>query len=168
MNAQMLVLAALLAGPARGQEMLIPPIAGLTMKDLHDSFQQARGERKHEAIDIVAPRGTPVQAVVSGTIRKLFLSKPGGKTIYLFDEREQYCYYYGHLDGYVESLREGQHVKAGQVIGYVGSTGNADPRVPHLHMAVTELGPLKEWWKGVVLNPYPALVEAVKNSRPDN
>jgi len=143
-------------------------VTGKRYAELRELGDIERGARPHEAIDIVAPRGTPVQAVVSGTIRKLFLSKPGGKTIYLFDEREQYCYYYGHLDGYVESLREGQHVKAGQVIGYVGSTGNADPRVPHLHMAVTELGPLKEWWKGVVLNPYPALVEAVKNSRPDN
>ena len=90
----------------------------------------------------------------------LFLSKPGGLTIYLFDAREEYCYYYGHLDAYRVGLREGAAVVAGEEIGYVGSTGNADARVPHLHMAIFELGPLKQWWKGSPVNPYPSLMKA--------
>ena len=85
-------------------------------------------DRPHEAIDITEPRGTPVRAVVSGTVSKLFLSKPGGNTIYQFDEMEVYCYYYAHLDRYAEGLREGMRVRRGDVIGFVGSTGNADPR----------------------------------------
>ena len=138
------------------------PIAGLTFKDLRDTFEEPRGKGKHEAIDILAPRGTRVLAVVRGTIRKLFLSKPGGLTIYLFDEQEIYCYYYGHLDAYHEELREGSKVDRGELIGYVGSTGNADPSGPHLHMAIFELGPKKLWWKGTPVNPYPPLVAAVK------
>jgi len=94
----------------------------------------------------------------------LFLSKPGGNTIYEFDEQEVYCYYYAHLDHYAEGLREGMKVTGGEVIGYVGSTGNADPRAPHLHFAVFELGPEKQWWKGKAVNPYPELVAAVKRS----
>jgi peptidoglycan LD-endopeptidase LytH len=144
---------------------LVPPIDGIALTDLRDTFHELRGQdRMHEAIDILSPRGTPVRAVVDGKIRKLFLSKPGGKTIYLFDKEEQLCYYYGHLDGYREGLYEGEKVKAGEVIGYVGSTGNADSRVPHLHMAIFELGPKKEWWKGTALNPYPVLVAAIENS----
>ena len=93
---------------------LTPPISGLTLKDLRDTFEEPRGNGKHEAIDILAPRGTPVLAVVCGTIRKLFLSKPGGITIYLFDEQERFCYYYGHLDSYREGLREGLKVEPGE------------------------------------------------------
>jgi murein DD-endopeptidase MepM/ murein hydrolase activator NlpD len=106
-----------------------------------------------------------VRAVVSGTIRKLFLSKPGGNTIYLFDEMEMYCYYYAHLDGYAGGLREGMRVERGEVIGFVGSTGNADARSPHLHFAITELWPEKQWWKGKAVDPYPFLVDAVKRER---
>ncbi len=143
---------------------LVPPIEGLTRKDLHDTFSDPRSGGRHDAIDIVAARGTPVRAVTGGTIRKLFLSKPGGITIYLFDRSSQYCYYYAHLDGYRPGLREGAAVTAGEIVGYVGSTGNANPRVPHLHLAMVELGPGKEWWKGMPLNPYPYLVQAVERS----
>src|SRR5258708_34398955 len=102
-----------------------PPIEGLKAKDLFDSFEEMRGKSKHEAIDIMKPRGTPVHAVVDGVIAKLFLSKPGGNTIYLFDNAGVFCYYYAHLDGYAAKLEEGQHVTRGDVIAYVGSTGNA-------------------------------------------
>src|SRR5260370_12947553 len=104
-----------------------PPIVGLTSGDLHDTFEQTRGVARHEAIDIMEPRGTPVHAVVDGTIAKLFLSKPGGNTIYLFDEAGEFCYYYAHLDHYASHLHEGMLGSTGQGIAYVGSTGDADP-----------------------------------------
>ena len=144
---------------------MAPPIRGLTLADLRDSFEEVHNGHPHEAIDIPAPRGTPVLAVVSGTIRKLFLSKPGGNTIYQFDETGAYCYYYAHLDGYAKGLREGALVNRGDVIGFVGSTGNADSRSPHLHFAIFELGPDKAWWKGKAINPYPGLADAVKRRK---
>jgi peptidoglycan LD-endopeptidase LytH len=144
---------------------MTPPISGLALADLRDTFEEVHNGYRHEAIDIPEPRGTPVHAVVSGTIRKLFLSKPGGNTIYQFDEMGVYCYYYAHLDGYVEGLREGMRVKRGDVIGFVGSTGDADARTPHLHFAIFELGPERLWWKGKAVNPYPGLVDAVKRAK---
>jgi peptidoglycan LD-endopeptidase LytH len=140
------------------------PIAGLKSSDLQDSFNQSRtdGEHAHEATDIMAERGTPVLAATTGIIKKLFNSKPGGLTIYQFDSAEQYCFYYAHLDRYAEGLREGQLVKKGGKIGYVGSTGNANPAAPHLHFAIFELGPEKRWYEGKPLNPYPLLMQALK------
>jgi len=142
-----------------------PPVRGLSLGDLRDSFAEVHNGHPHEAMDIAEPRGTPVLAVVSGTVRKLFLSKPGGNTIYQFDEPGVYCYYYAHLDRYAEGLHEGMRVERGDVIGFVGSTGNANPSAPHLHFAIFELGPEKVWWKGKAINPYPALVAAVKQAR---
>jgi murein DD-endopeptidase MepM/ murein hydrolase activator NlpD len=141
------------------------PIAGLTAADIHDTFAQSRsnGERRHEASDIMAPRGTPVIAVEDGVIKKLFTSKPGGLTIYQFDPQERYCYYYAHLDRYAHGIREGLSVTRGEVIGYVGSTGNANPDAPHLHFAILELGPDKKWWDDTTpINPYPILMEALR------
>jgi murein DD-endopeptidase MepM/ murein hydrolase activator NlpD len=112
------------------------------------------GQRGHEAIDILAPRGTPVMAVDDGRIVKLFLSKPGGITVYQFDPTGQFAYYYAHLDRYADGLAEGQTVRRGSVIGYVGSTGNASPEAPHLHFAIFRLGPKKQWWKGEPINPF--------------
>ena len=144
---------------------MTPPIRGLARANLRDTFEDVHDGHKHEAIDIMVPRGTPVRAVVSGTIRKLFLSKPGGNTIYQFDEMGAYCYYYAHLDGYAKGLREGMRVERGDVIGFVGSTGNADARTPHLHFAITELWPEKLWWKGKAVDPYPFLVTALKRAK---
>ncbi len=141
------------------------PIRGLSLVDLRDSFEEVHNGHPHEAIDIPEPRGTPVLAVVSGTVHKLFLSKPGGKTIYEFDDAGVYCYYYAHLDRYVEGLHEGMQVVRGEAIGFVGSTGNANPRAPHLHFAIFELGPEKLWWKGRAVNPYPGLAAAVRRTR---
>jgi murein DD-endopeptidase MepM/ murein hydrolase activator NlpD len=140
------------------------PIAGLQPGDIQDTFDQARGtgERRHAASDIMAPRGTPVIAVDTGVIKKLFNSKQGGLTVYQFDSSERFCYYYAHLDRYAEGLREGMSVRRGERIGYVGSTGNADPSAPHLHFAIFELGPEKNWWEGKPLNPYPILMQAFK------
>lgn len=95
-------------------------------------------------------------------IRKLFLSKPGGITIYEFDREGIYCYYYAHLDHYAEGLKEGAQVKRGDTIGYVGSTGDAAPTSPHLHFAITKLGPEKNWWQGTAVNPYPILKALIK------
>jgi murein DD-endopeptidase MepM/ murein hydrolase activator NlpD len=141
---------------------MVLPIAGLTAKDLYDTFPQQRDGKRHEAIDIMAPRGTPVRAVVNGVIQKLFLSKPGGNTIYLFDDAQPYSYYYAHLDRYSPGLREGMHVSRGEVIGYVGSSGNANPAAPHLHFMIYLLGPEKRWWQGTPINPYPVLMQVVQ------
>jgi murein DD-endopeptidase MepM/ murein hydrolase activator NlpD len=141
------------------------PIADLKLSDLHDTFSHVHNGHTHEAIDIMAPLGTPVHAAVSGTIRKLFLSKPGGNTIYEFDEASEHAYYYAHLQRYADGLREGMRVERGDIIGYVGSTGNADPRAPHLHFGVFELGPAREWWKGTPIDPYASLVAALRNSK---
>jgi murein DD-endopeptidase MepM/ murein hydrolase activator NlpD len=133
------------------------PVEGIDDDDLRDTFSDTRGQgRPHEALDIMAPRGTLVRAVEDGTITKLFESRGGGGlTIYQFDPSETFCYYYAHLDGYAPGIREGQSVRRGQVIGYVGSTGNASPNAPHLHFAIFQLTPERRWWEGTPLNPYP-------------
>jgi murein DD-endopeptidase MepM/ murein hydrolase activator NlpD len=155
----------LAAGATSSILEMTPPISGLALADLRDTFEEIHNGHRHDAIDIMEPRGTPVHAVVSGTIRKLFLSKPGGYTIYEFDETGVYCYYYAHLDSYAKGLREGMRVERGEVIGFVGSTGNADERTPHLHFEIHELGPEKLWWQGKAVNPYPVLVDAVKRGK---
>ncbi len=137
------------------------PIAGMKIADLRDTFDETHSGHKHEAIDIIEPRGTPVHAVVDGTIMKLFLSKPGGITVYQYDRDRVLCYYYAHLDRYADGLKDGMQVSRGDVIAYVGSTGNADPGTPHLHFAISELGPEKHWWQGVAINPHPILLRAL-------
>lgn len=110
----------------------------------------------------MAPKGTPVLAIDNGIVQKLFTSKPGGLTIYQYDSQEKYCYYYAHLDRYADGIREGLLVKKGDVIGYVGVTGNSDPNAPHLHFAILELGPEKKWYEGTrPINPYPVLMSAL-------
>jgi murein DD-endopeptidase MepM/ murein hydrolase activator NlpD len=133
------------------------PVRGVEENELYDSFDDARGGRVHQAIDIMAERGTPVLAVEDGSIRKLFESKAGGLTIYQFDSSDAFCYYYAHLDSYAHNLREGMTVRKGDVIGYVGSTGNASKDAPHLHFAIFRLTNEKQWWKGEPINPYPIL-----------
>jgi len=146
-----------LAASGSGTSLLLP-VAGVKAAQLQDTYKQPRGaERMHEALDIPAPNGTPVLAVADGKITKLFTSKPGGLTIYQFDPSEKFSYYYAHLDHYAANLKEGQQVKRGDVIGYVGSTGNADPATPHLHFAMFELGPDKNWWQGKPVNPFPLI-----------
>ncbi|HXG89545.1 MAG TPA: peptidoglycan DD-metalloendopeptidase family protein [Vicinamibacterales bacterium] len=132
------------------------PVAGIEAKHLASTFEQARGggSRVHEAMDILAPKGTPVFAVVEGKVAKLFTSAAGGLTIYQYDPTEKYCYYYAHLDRYAPGLVEGQQVSRGQVVGYVGVTGNAPPDTPHLHFAIFKLGADKKWWKGDPIDPF--------------
>jgi murein DD-endopeptidase MepM/ murein hydrolase activator NlpD len=142
---------------ASGADLLIP-VVGVSRAALRDTFGQARsGMRMHGAIDILAPRGTPVVASVDGAVRKLFTSAAGGLTIYEFDVPQQKVYYYAHLDRYAAGLHEGELLHRGDIIGYVGTTGNAPPGTPHLHFAIGALPPSKEWWKSVPENPYPLL-----------
>ena len=142
----------------RGRDLKLP-VDGVDREDLRNTFAEARGSRTHEALDILSPRGTKVRAVEDGRIQKLFTSKAGGLTIYEFDPTETFAYYYAHLDRYEDGLRDGQMVKRGDVIGYVGSTGNASPNAPHLHFAIFRLGPEKKWWKGEPINPYLVFTE---------
>ncbi|MDP3857049.1 MAG: M23 family metallopeptidase [Stagnimonas sp.] len=145
------------------QRPLVIPVAGVRSEQLVDTFEQGRPGHRHEAIDILAPRGTPVHAVDDGKVAKLFTSVPGGLTIYHFDPAGRLAYYYAHLDRYAPGLKEGMPLRRGDVIGYVGTTGNASPDAPHLHFAVFRLGPLKQWWKGDAINPYPALRQAASS-----
>jgi murein DD-endopeptidase MepM/ murein hydrolase activator NlpD len=133
---------------------LAVPVRGLEADDLVSSFHDARGTRRHEAIDILAPRGTDVLAVEDGKIAKLFTSNAGGLTIYQFDPSEKYVYYYAHLDRYASGLTEGMSVEKGDVIGTVGTTGNAPKNTPHLHFAISKLDPDKRWWGGTALDPF--------------
>lgn len=150
------------------QRNLTPPLRGLAARDIQDTFKQDRaGGKPHEATDILAPRGTPILAMDDGVIRKLFLSKPGGLTIYEFDRDGIFCYYYAHLDRYADGLKEGMPVSRGDVIGHVGTTGNAPANTPHLHLAIFRLGPEKRWWEGKAIDPYPVLINLVKSPSRD-
>lgn len=136
------------------------PVAGIKVAQLTDTFTQARagGARRHDAIDIMAPSGTPVVAAAPGTVEKLFFSDGGGGvTAYVRSPDGRWSYYYAHLQRYAPGLREGQRVKRGQVIGYVGSTGNANPEGPHLHFAINRMAPGEKWHQGAPINPYPLL-----------
>ena len=133
------------------------PVAGVDPRKLRSNFAQTRGNHVHEALDIMAPRGTEVRAVAEGNVVKLFNSKPGGLTVYQFDESGTWCYYYAHLNGYAQGLKEGMRLRKGEVLGYVGSTGDASPTAPHLHFAVFQLGPEKHWWQGTAVDPLPLL-----------
>jgi len=137
---------------------LAMPVEGVNFSQITDTFDQPRGnERHHEALDIMAPRGAKVFAAGDGKVVKLFTSKPGGLTVYQFDPSEKFAYYYAHLDHYADGLKEGAQLHRGDLVGYVGSTGNADAKAPHLHFAVFELTPEKQWWKGTPVDPYPLL-----------
>jgi len=144
------------------ERRLAIPVSGVTARDLANTYDDRRGAKSHEAIDIAAPRGTPVVAVDDGRIAKLFTSVAGGLTVYHFDTQQRYAYYYAHLDRYADGLKEGAHVRRGDVVGYVGTTGNAPPDAPHLHFAIFVLGAERQWWKGTPLNPYPILVDGAR------
>ncbi|MGN6154354.1 MAG: M23 family metallopeptidase [Sphingomicrobium sp.] len=145
----------LVVGPAG----LAIPVEGVKQTDLVDTFTAARaGGRVHDALDIMAPEGTPVIAAAPGTVEKLFFSNGGGgNTIYIRSDDGKWIYYYAHLQGYAPGLAEGQHVKQGQVIARVGHTGNASPDGPHLHFAINQMAPGQRWWQGDPINPYPLL-----------
>lgn len=131
------------------------PVEGFDLARLRDNFAERRGARVHEAIDLLAPRGTPVVAVDDGVVKKLFTSAAGGLTVYQYDPGETYSYYYAHLDRYAEGLAEGKFLKKGDRVGYVGTTGNAPPGTPHLHFTIYKLPADKKWWEGAPINAYP-------------
>ena len=138
----------------RAQGMIVP-VAGVTAKDLVDSFDDKRGtSRTHNALDIMAARNTPAVAATAGSILKLHSSAAGGLTIYMSDKTGRFVLMYGHLDSFRPGLKEGSEVKKGAIIGFVGSTGNANVLAPHLHFQVTRNDNLKEWWKGTPVNPF--------------
>jgi murein DD-endopeptidase MepM/ murein hydrolase activator NlpD len=147
-----------------GAGALIIPVAGIEAADLIDSFLDSRGAnggRVHEGIDIMAPSGTDVIAMAPGTIAKLHQSGPGGNSIYVRSPDRMQIHYYAHLEGYASGLAEGQQVRAGQLLGTVGSSGNADPAAPHLHFEIMQTIPDAQWWEpSNAVNPYPILREA--------
>ncbi len=146
------------AGPIVPSGPLVIPVAGVRAEQLADTFDDARGEdRVHDAIDIMAPRGTPVVAAASGTVEKLFESELGGTTVYIRRDGGQWIDYYAHLDAYAPGLAEGQKIPQGKMIGTVGSTGDASPDAPHLHYAINQMAPGEGWWQGKAVNPYPLL-----------
>lgn len=144
-----------MAEPAVGR--LVIPVAGVKPGELTDTFTQARedGARRHDAIDILAPRGTLVVAAAPGRVDKLFLSDDGGKTVYIRSPDRRRIYYYAHLDRYAPQLREGERIDRGTRLGTVGSTGNANPEAPHLHFAIWHTTPDAQWYDdGAAINPY--------------
>jgi peptidoglycan LD-endopeptidase LytH len=137
---------------------LIIPVAGVTKDQLIDTFTDARSEgRVHDAIDIPAAQGTSVLAVADGQIIKLFQSEKGGTTIYQLSSDRKLIFYYAHLQGYRDGLSEGQFVRQGNVIGFVGDTGNAGPGNYHLHFSIAIANDPKRYWEGTNINPYPLL-----------
>jgi murein DD-endopeptidase MepM/ murein hydrolase activator NlpD len=138
---------------------LLIPVANVTASQLHDTFNQARSEgRRHDAIDILAPEGTPVLAATDGVVIKLFQSDRGGKTLYELDPSGRYVYYYAHLMRYDGGIAEGKQLRRGDVIAYVGDTGNAGAENYHLHFAISKLTSPRQWSGGDPINPYPLLV----------
>ena len=137
---------------------LIVPVAGVRPEQLQDTFSQSRSEgRVHDAIDIMAARGTPVLAAADGTIVKLFQSERGGTTIYQSSVDGKFIYYYAHLERYAEGLTEGRVAKQGETIAYVGDTGNAGAGNYHLHFSIAVVSDPKKYWQGTNINPFPLL-----------
>ncbi|MXO85153.1 peptidoglycan DD-metalloendopeptidase family protein [Altererythrobacter aurantiacus] len=139
---------------------LLVPVLNIRRSDLVDTYEHSRGEgeRLHEAIDIMAPKGTSVVAAGPGTIERLFFSDRGGNTIYVRSLDGRTIHYYAHLDDYARGLREGQRITRGQRLGTVGSSGNAEADAPHLHFQILRTTPESEWWEPASpINPYPLL-----------
>jgi peptidoglycan LD-endopeptidase LytH len=133
------------------------PVAGVKAEELLDTFNDKRGTRRHDALDIPAPRRTPVLSATNGRLLRLYSSQRGGLMIYAADSSERFILMYAHLDGYAEGLTEGDTLRRGQVIGYVGTTGNAPPNLPHLHFAIARSSNVSRWWEGVPIDPLPLL-----------
>jgi murein DD-endopeptidase MepM/ murein hydrolase activator NlpD len=133
---------------------LLIPISGFDIERAKGSYFELRNGQSHEALDMLAPRNTPVIAVEDGEIAKLFESKLGGTTVYQYDPSHHYVYYYAHLEKYAHDLKNGQKVKCGQLLGYVGTSGNAPKHTPHLHFSISVVDADKRWWQTAPINPY--------------
>ncbi len=133
---------------------LTVPIAGADVERWKGSFAEGRVGHRHEAVDIPAPRNTPIHAVEQGSIARLFVSRLGGLTVYQFDPARRFVYYYAHLDRYADNLHDGDPVARGQIIGFVGTTGDAPPDFPHLHFAIYRVENPQRWWEGTPMDPY--------------
>jgi murein DD-endopeptidase MepM/ murein hydrolase activator NlpD len=145
-------------GELLAQRELAVPVQGVPRNRLQDTFTDSRSRgRQHKAIDIMAPWGTPVVAADDGRIAKISRNRGGGLSLYQVDGSGRFVFYYAHLAGYADGLQEGQPLKRGDLIGYVGTTGNAPESAPHLHFAVMILKGEKRWWGGEAVNPYDAL-----------
>jgi murein DD-endopeptidase MepM/ murein hydrolase activator NlpD len=144
--------------PAYAGQLVIP-VSGVQKTALTETWGDARGDgtRAHHAIDILAPRGTPVVAAAAGTVEKIFESENGGHTIYIRRADPAWVDYYAHLDAYAPGLAEGAKVGQGQLIATVGSTGDASPEAPHLHYEIKHMGPGEKWHQGTEVDPYPIL-----------
>ncbi|MBL8960445.1 MAG: M23 family metallopeptidase [Gemmatimonadetes bacterium] len=136
---------------------LLIPVRGVRPDQLRDSFRAARGDRVHAALDIMAPRGTPVVAADGGLLWKVRSNALGGLTVYILDDEQRFVYYYAHLDRYADDTKEGRRVEKGAVLGYVGTTGNAPPNAPHLHFQLMKYRGDGRWWDGEPINPFPYL-----------
>jgi murein DD-endopeptidase MepM/ murein hydrolase activator NlpD len=138
---------------------LVIPVNGVWSSQLTDTWGDARGDgtREHHAIDILAPKGTAVVAAAAGTVEKIFESKNGGHTVYVRRTDPAWVDYYAHLDAYAPTLKEGEKLGQGDLIGAVGSTGDASPDAPHLHYEIKRMGPGEKWWQGTEINPFPIL-----------
>lgn len=146
------------AQPGASMSLLVP-VEGVRPQALRRQFDEARsGGRQHRAIDIPAQRGTPVLAATDGTIARLVKNELGGLTIYQRDPSGTRTFYYAHLQRYARGLAEGEEVRRGQVIGFVGSSGNAPEDAPHLHFAVMRHAADANWWEGEPIDPYDLLV----------
>jgi murein DD-endopeptidase MepM/ murein hydrolase activator NlpD len=143
----------------RERHILIP-VANAKLAKIPDSFDEPRdGKRRHHAVDILAPKGTPVIAADDGHVLKMRTGGAGGITLYAVDPGSRFVYYYAHLDHYRKGLSEGTPLVRGDTIGFVGTTGNAPRDVPHLHFQIMRLPPDGKWWTGVPVNPRPLFVE---------
>jgi peptidoglycan LD-endopeptidase LytH len=141
--------------------LYFPVAAGDSIR-LDDSFEAPRdgGSRRHQAIDILAPRGTPVLSAGDGRILRLSNSTKGGITVYATDLEEQFVYYYAHLDRYHSSIYAGKPLMRGDTLGFVGTTGNSPKNVPHLHFQIMRMPADRKFWSGEPVNPYPLLRQA--------
>ena len=144
--------------------VLMVPVAGVAPSQLRDSFNEARdGGRTHRATDILAPRGTPVLAAIDGEVVTFRQNSAGGNTVYLSDSEHRYIYYYAHLDRFADLILQVVRVRQGQVIGYVGTTGNAPPNTPHLHFQVMRMSPGQaDWWSGTPIDVRPFITKPGK------
>ncbi|HEX7117897.1 MAG TPA: M23 family metallopeptidase [Longimicrobiales bacterium] len=139
---------------------LDPPVLGLRLAAIRDNFGESRGARRHEGVDILAPRGTPALAAVDGWVWEMKWDRRGGRTLFLMEVSGRYLLLYAHLDAYAEGLAEGRPVRRGEVVGYVGETGNVEGSA-HLHLRLARIRSAERWWESEPIDPYPLLTEAL-------